>query len=356
MREAALFGRPGTRVNGAGLGCELGNGWRRGFGTISGRSRRGMTTRGASAASTSGAARREAKSAPLAYEMVQGALVRWSEEKPDGPHPPTCVLVHGILGSRRNLQSFAKKLAEKFPSWQFLLVDLRNHGESNTFEAKPEAPHTVQNAARDVLSVLNHLKIYPYTLIGHSFGGKVAMSMVHQFGRALPRPVQVWVLDTVPGDAWCEDVGDHPRDTINFCTTLERPIDSRRSLVESLTGAGFTIEGAQWMTTNLKADGAGKFNWTFDLDGIAEMYSSYEACDLWPMVETQPVGLSLDFVQAERSAFVWRPEDIERIRATGANVHMLRNSAHWVHIDNPQGLLEILAPSFENMERRQSSR
>ena len=304
-----------------------------------------------------GTTTRATTTAPLAHELVQGALVRWSVEKPDGPHPPTCVLVHGILGSRRNLQSLAKRLAEKFPSWQFLLVDLRNHGESNTaLEKKPEGANTVQNAARDVLGVLNHLKIYPYTLIGHSFGGKVAMSMVHQFGRALPRPVQVWVLDTVPGDVWCDDVGDHPRDTIRFCTTLDRPIETRRSLVEALTGAGFTVEGAQWMTTNLRADGNGKFDWTFDLDGIAEMYASYEACDLWPMVETQPAGLSLDFVQAERSAFVWTPEDVARIRGTGANVHLLRNSAHWVHIDNPNGLLDILAPSFENMERNSKAR
>ena len=345
-----------------------GRGGGRGDGPIASRRRRGATGTG-----TIGARGRRARvggrarigvrvevgtsastAAPLAHEMIQGALVRWSVEKPDGPHPPTCVLIHGILGSRRNLQSFAKRLAERFPSWQFLLVDLRNHGESNSGmykEANAGTENTVQNAARDVLGVLNRLKIYPYTLIGHSYGGKVAMSMVHQFGRALPRPVQVWVLDTVPGDVWCDDVGDHPRDTIRFCTTLSRPIDSRRALVESLTGAGFTIEGAQWMTTNLKADGNGKFDWTFDLDGIAEMYASYEAYDLWPMLETQPAGLSLDFVQAERSAFVWTPEDVDRIRRTGANVHLLKSSAHWVHIDNPLGLLDILEPSFENMER-----
>jgi pimeloyl-ACP methyl ester carboxylesterase len=28
------------------------------------------------------------------------------------------------------------------------------------------------SAAKDVLHVLNHLKIYPHTLLGHSFGGK----------------------------------------------------------------------------------------------------------------------------------------------------------------------------------------
>ena len=67
---------------------------------------------------------------PLRYEIVQGALVRWSAESPSGPHPPTAVLIHGILGSRRNLLSFANRLARAFPSWQFVLVDLRCHGQT----------------------------------------------------------------------------------------------------------------------------------------------------------------------------------------------------------------------------------
>jgi pimeloyl-ACP methyl ester carboxylesterase len=85
----------------------------------------------------------------------------------------------------------------------------------------------------------------------------------------------------------------------------------------------------------------------FDIEGIVAMYQSYEATDLWPMLETQPVGLSVDFVRAERSAFVWADEDVGRIGTYGGRVHYLANSSHWVHIDNPDGLLEILAPSFE---------
>ena len=124
------------------------------------------------------------------------------------------------------------------------------------------------------------------------------MSMVHQFGKQLPRPVQVWVLDTVPGDVWCE-AGDHPRDTIAYARTIPMPIANRKALVDSLTGAGFTLEGAQWMTTNLTpAPGAtaGELTWVFDIEGIVAMYQSYEATDLWPMLETQPIGLSVDFV------------------------------------------------------------
>lgn len=49
--------------------------------------------------------------------MSQGGFgvltqVRWSEIGPYGRPPPTCVLLHGILGSRRNLTSFAHRLVE----------------------------------------------------------------------------------------------------------------------------------------------------------------------------------------------------------------------------------------------------
>jgi pimeloyl-ACP methyl ester carboxylesterase len=52
-------------------------------------------------------------------------------------------------------------------------------------------PHTVQSAARDVLALLREQRMFPHMLVGHSFGGKVVMSMAQQFGAQLPRPVQV---------------------------------------------------------------------------------------------------------------------------------------------------------------------
>ena len=303
------------------------------------------------------------KNSPLSYELVKGALVKYSIETQKGPHPPTCVFLHGILGSRRNLLSFAKRMAEEMPSWQFLLVDLRCHGQTNTESMESgerrSGKDSVESAAGDVIETLQSLKVYPHMLVGHSFGGKVAMSMVHQFSqgernKVLPRPVQVWVLDTVPGDAWAR-TGDHPKDTINFVRTLDTPFASRKHLVDALTGAGFTIEGAQWMTTNLKPAKNGKkgtLDWVFDLDGIKDMYSSYEMTNLWPMLETQPKGLEVDFIRAERSAFVWAEEDVNRLLNTGARIHFLENSSHWVHIDNPNSLLQIMKPSFESFNRK----
>lgn len=164
-----------------------------------------------------------------AYELLQGNLVRFSGDATT-KDVPTAVLVHGILGSKRNLNSFARMLVEVsssrhacagnrirrpklracppahalralvlasgsqgFPTWQVVVVDLRCHGESAAAAGGHAAvgPHTVESSARDVLNMLRDLRMFPNMLVGHSFGGKVVMSMAHQFGASLPRPVQV---------------------------------------------------------------------------------------------------------------------------------------------------------------------
>jgi pimeloyl-ACP methyl ester carboxylesterase len=277
---------------------------------------------------------------------VQGALVQWSVPGTGRAQPYTAVVLHGILGSRRNLLSFVRRMAAEHPAWQFLLVDLRCHGASAAQPAP--GPNTLAAAADDVLRLLGALKLFPHALVGHSFGGKVAMAMVHQFGRRLPRPIQVWVLDTVPGDVFA-DGGDHPRDVIRFVSQLAMPLATRKQLVDALTGAGFTQAGAQWMTTNLTAQPDGRLRWTFDIAGIAEMYASYEATDLWPLVEQPPTGAVIDFVRAERSAFRWSGPDQARIADAGARVHLLKDASHWVHIDNPEGLADILGPSLTKL-------
>ncbi|CAN0888061.1 Abhydrolase domain-containing protein C22H12.03 [Linum grandiflorum] len=130
----------------------------------------------------------------LAYELVQGSLVEWSSSMDKSvADPPTAVLLHGILGSRKNWGSFAKRLAQEFPMWQFLLVDLRCHGDSASVSRR--GPHSVSSTALDVLKLVAHLRITPRVLIGHSFGGKVVLSMVDQAAKPLARPIRMLLLE-----------------------------------------------------------------------------------------------------------------------------------------------------------------
>ncbi|KAF2290361.1 hypothetical protein GH714_012199 [Hevea brasiliensis] len=303
------------------------------------------------------------RSGVLAYDLVQGELVKWSSAMDKSmPDPPTAVLLHGILGSRKNWGTFTQRLAQEFPMWQFLLVDLRCHGDSASM--KKRGPHTVDSTAFDVLKLVAQLRMIPRVLIGHSFGGKVVLSMVEQAAKPLARPVKAWVLDATPGKVRAGGDGeDHPAELISFLSKLPKEVSSKREVVNALLQGGFSKDVAQWVVTNLQPNGhSGSslgFSWVFDLEGIAEMYQSYEETNLWKFVENLPQGVHVNFLKAERSLHRWALEDLQRIHAAedlaaeeggGVEMHVLEDAGHWVHADNPDGLFRILSSSFQGFK------
>ncbi|XP_062207709.1 uncharacterized protein LOC133909336 isoform X1 [Phragmites australis] len=297
----------------------------------------------------------------LAYDLVQGNLVQWNSFMDKSiPDPPTAVLLHGILGSRKNWGSFAKRLAQEFPMWQFLLVDLRCHGDSASI--KKRGPHTVASTAFDVLKLVVQLRLTPRVLVGHSFGGKVALSMVEQAAKPLARPVRVWVLDATPGKVRAGGDGeDHPAELIEFLRRMPTQVPSKQVIVDALVRGRFSVDVARWVATNLRRSSplgqqsSSSFSWTFDLNGISEMYKSYEDTNLWGIVENVPRGIHINFLKAERSLHRWALEDLQRIHTAeelaadeggGVEMHVLEDAGHWVHADNPDGLFRILSSTF----------
>ena len=103
----------------------------------------------------------------------------------DGTQP--LVVLHGLLGSLDNWQTFARGQAGKRP---VLAVDLRNHGASPHVDGM-----SYQQMVGDVLEVLDTLAIPRCDLMGHSMGGKVAMSMALQHASRIQR---LLVVDIAP--------------------------------------------------------------------------------------------------------------------------------------------------------------
>ncbi|KAF8135137.1 alpha beta-hydrolase [Boletus edulis] len=80
------------------------------------------------------------------------------------------VILHGFFGSKRNWQSLSKAFARDLERPVYAL-DLRNHGSSPHVR-----PMTYTHMAADVLDFCHRLSLSNISLLGHSMGGKVAMT------------------------------------------------------------------------------------------------------------------------------------------------------------------------------------
>lgn len=254
----------------------------------------------------------------------------------------TALVLHGALGSGQNFRSFIKRLSERRPDYAYVLVDLRNHGSSHP----APGPHTLQQCALDLVGVIEaHPELPKVTsIIGHSFGGKVAI----QFVATAPKPhvdrlQQIWVLDSNPGPQEPGDNHEIAR-VVAAVRQVPLPLVSRQHVVDSLMQSGMSSGLSNWMTTNVVREG-NAYRWAFDLDGIVTLLGDYFSKDLWPFLAEPRVRPEIHFVVAERSDR-WNGEMTEKARQlpqhSRATVHILPNSGHWVHVDNPEGLLDML--------------
>ncbi|HEX6308433.1 MAG TPA: alpha/beta hydrolase [Longimicrobiales bacterium] len=242
--------------------------------------------------------------------------------------------LHGIYGAGRNWASVMRRVVRQRPDWGALLIDLRQHGDSQNFPP----PHTIQSAAADLDRLAQHTGLEPAAMLGHSFGGKVALV----FARSTPTPPrQVWVIDSTPqprepdGSAW---------DMLQLIESMPQRFESRAQLVDELRERGQSEPVAQWMATNL-VPGNGGFRWRFDFDSIRELLLSFYDTDAWDVVESPPPGTEIHLVKAEESRILSGEALARAERAANAGVRTFLHriaGGHWVNADNPAALESLM--------------
>src|SRR5688500_18736345 len=162
-------------------------------------------------------------------------------------------VLHGIFGMGRNWASVMRRFVRESPDWNARLIDLRQHGASQGFAA----PHTLQAAARDLHELAAGLGETPAGVLGHSFGGKVALMYAREHGQALQ---QIWIIDSTPearvpdGTAWR---------MLELLRQTPREFASREQLITLLESFRVQRNTAQWMATNLEATDSGTYRWRF---------------------------------------------------------------------------------------------
>lgn len=249
----------------------------------------------------------------------------------------TVFLLHGILGSRRNWGTLGRRLSEAHPGRRFVLVDLRGHGDSHG----QGTPDTVEACARDLVHLAQTLECHPETVIGHSFGGKVALA----YGRLRPKGLRhLWSLDSPPdSDAVASAIS--VTSVIETARTAPIPFSHRLAAVPHFEANGFDRSVAAWMTTNLKRTEDG-FVWRFNLDVVSALLEDYVRTSMWSFLEDPERTVHVHFLLAARSHW-WRgPVESRLMDLDRSFTHILEDAGHWVHMDDPDGLLAALATTL----------
>lgn len=263
----------------------------------------------------------------------------------DQPPERWMLFLHGILGRRVNWRSFARSFVAKRPGWGAVLVDLRDHGESQGLSG----PRTVAAAGEDLVELAAVVTAAHggrvAGVLGHSFGGKVAIVGASRLREADLGVDELWIVDAPPGPRL------QPRDrtTDHVIATLERlpeRFESRARFIDEVIAAKVAKPVAQWLATNLVEDD-GEWRFGLELGHVRALLDDFVRVDLWPMIDAEiEAGARVCLVLGERSQAVFG-EELERAQERAARglmeVHTVANAGHWVHVDNPKGLLEVLS-------------
>ena len=251
----------------------------------------------------------------------------WTEA---GEGPPL-LLLHGLFGAGRNWGAIRAALAPRF---RVLTPDLRNHG------ASPRAAEMTYAAmAEDIADTLDAAGIARAAVLGHSMGGKAAMA----FALGHPdRVARLVVADIAPIR--------YPPALRGHVAALQalplRPGLTRRE-ADALLAAAIPEPGIRaFLLQNLRCETDAPA-WRLGLAEIAAAMPDIE--DFAP-----PPGARYDgpvlVLAGERSGYI-RPEHHALFRALfpRAAFATVAGAGHWLHAENPRGLLAHLEPFLAAM-------
>ncbi len=241
------------------------------------------------------------------------------------------LLLHGFLGSGKNLRTVAQRWLDRDAERCFLLPDLLGHGESPPLP--PDA--TTDTVARAVLACASKAGLLdPLSLVGHSLGGRVALAAA----RIEPGRVRdIVLLDIAPGAMDPAESGT--RQVLDVLLAAPEAAADRREMRGFFTGQGLSPALADWLLMNLRAEG-GQVTWRIDRHALAALHDGFQRDDLWSVVESRAVPTRC--IRGGASRYV-NDADAARMDAAGCPVTTLGEAGHYLHVDALDALIDALA-------------
>ncbi|KMT64712.1 alpha/beta fold hydrolase [Catenovulum maritimum] len=236
----------------------------------------------------------------------------------------TLVLLHGLFGSSDNLASVAKFFSEHL---QVINIDLRNHGLS-----EHSSEHNYILMAQDVADLLSQLEVNSCYLLGHSMGGKVAMTLALQS----PELVEKLIVEDIAPVTY----SNRHQDVLAGLGAVDLAnLKSRSDADKQLQAYVLEMSTRQFLLKNLvKTDSS--WSWKCNISGLTVNYPN--VCD-FPNIDKIYDKPCL-FIKGGQSEYITQAYQQAIVRLfPQAKAKVVQSAGHWIHAEKPAIFNKILA-------------
>ena len=241
------------------------------------------------------------------------------------------IILHGLFGQSDNWVTVGRRIADQF---HVFIPDLRNHGQS------PHTPlHSFPAMTDDLAEFIEEHQIENPVLIGHSMGGKAAMT----YALENPGKVKKLAIIDISPRKYPERL-THTQ-VISQMMSIDLEKVTTRGEVEKILDTKISDSRVRmFIMKNLYYKLHGKLAWRLNLEAINQ---SMDLLFDGIRSESQYKGPAL-FVRGGNSDYVL-DEDIPLIKSMfpEAVIKTISGASHWVHADAPEELCLLLSTFLE---------
>lgn len=239
------------------------------------------------------------------------------------------IILHGLFGMLDNWNSISNKLAANYTVYT---IYQRDHGKSS--KSKEFGYDFV---AEDLKTFCDDHELKNIGLIGHSMGGKSAMTFADRYPNLVDR---LMVIDIAPK----KYTGGHEH---IFDAILSVPIQSitKRSEVDEVLSKSINALGVrQFLMKNLSRKKEGGFEWKANFELLYKHYA--EISDIPKL--TRNNMMETIFLKGENSNYIL-PEDHALISDIYPNATIINveNAGHWIHAEQPEVVIDNINTFFQ---------
>ena len=283
------------------------------------------------------------KRSPLRHVTIHGHSVGY--RRVGQGKPETVLLIHGLAGSSKTWDAVMPLLGEQY---DVIAPDLLGHGES----AKPSGDYSLGAFASGLRDFLAVLDVPSVTIVGHSFGGGVAMQLAYQHPHLVDRLVLVgsgglgrevsWLLRllSLPGFEYVMPLG-FPKPMVHVGTAVGRFLGRR--------GVRSARMGEMWRAYSSLAGAPNRTAFVRTMRGVIE-----------PGGQTVNATDRLYLAARVPSLIVWGDQDaiipVEHAHRAHAAIETSRleimdGLGHFPHVEDPQRFVDVLIEFLATTER-----